>query len=117
MYKLHTHLLDVLRGAGTNACYAEQVSRIRKLPDDYQPRTEEMCINTEWGSFDADCLPLMIEDRCLRVDICRCRRWTHVRVRRRRLNVAVCVSETLDAESVNPGEAIFEKLVSGLYFG
>ncbi len=60
--KTHTHLL-VLRGAGTNACYAEQVSRIRKLPDNYQPRTEEMCINTEWGSFDADCLPLMIEDR------------------------------------------------------
>jgi len=80
----------VLRGAGTNACYAEQVSRIRKLPDDYQPRTEEMCINTEWGSFDADCLPLMIEDRCLqwilplRVETCACSP---------RLNVVVCVTE------------------------
>jgi hexokinase len=49
--------------AGTNACYAEEVSKIHKLPADYQPRTEEMCINTEWGAFNANCLPIMQEDR------------------------------------------------------
>ena len=49
--------------AGTNACYAEQVSKIHRLSADYKPRTDEMCINSEWGAFNADCLPLMQEDR------------------------------------------------------
>ncbi|XP_006658518.3 hexokinase-1-like [Oryza brachyantha] len=46
-----------------------------------------MVINTEWGSFAAPCLPLTEFD------------------------------EALDAESLNPGEQTFEKLISGMYLG
>ena len=112
--------------AGTNACYAEQVSRIQKLPANYQPRTEEMCINTEWGAFNADCLPLMEEDRCSpstgpwsSADVCPIRDvWDTLRCfPSSRLSAALGHCRDLDAESVNPEQAIFEKLVSGLYLG
>lgn len=51
-------------GAGSNACYVERVSRVKTLPEGFTPRTEDMCINTEWANFNADCLPRMAEDRC-----------------------------------------------------
>ena len=49
---------------GTNACYVEKVANIKTMPPDYKPNTDLMCINTEWGQFDSDCLPRLDEDWC-----------------------------------------------------
>ncbi|KAJ4836461.1 hexokinase A [Turnera subulata] len=51
------------------------------------PRSGEMVINMEWGNFRSSHLPLTEFD------------------------------QDLDAESLNPGEQIFEKSISGMYLG
>ncbi|KHN27811.1 Hexokinase-1 [Glycine soja] len=51
------------------------------------PKSGEMVINMEWGNFCSSHLPLTEYD------------------------------QALDAESLNPGEQIFEKIVSGMYLG
>ncbi|TVU35269.1 hypothetical protein EJB05_17151, partial [Eragrostis curvula] len=51
------------------------------------PKSGGMVINMEWGNFRSSHLPLTEFDR------------------------------TLDAESLNPGEQIYEKLISGMYMG
>ncbi|KAG8376066.1 hypothetical protein BUALT_Bualt09G0024900 [Buddleja alternifolia] len=51
------------------------------------PKSGEMVINMEWGNFRSSHLPLTEYD------------------------------QSLDAESLNPGEQIFEKLMSGMYLG
>lgn len=80
-------MMGVIMGTGTNACYVEKRSNIHhaKLPSD--AHGDSMIINTEWGGFHGESLPLLDEDI------------------------------ELDFASVNPGEAIFEKLVSGMYMG
>ncbi|CAL9092273.1 unnamed protein product [Musa acuminata var. zebrina] len=52
-----------------------------------QPQSGEMVINMEWGNFQSCHLPITEYDR------------------------------ELDWESINPGEQIFEKLISGMYLG
>ncbi|XP_062156306.1 hexokinase-1-like [Alnus glutinosa] len=51
------------------------------------PKSGEMVINMEWGNFRSSHLPLTEYDHAL------------------------------DAESLNPGEQIFEKIISGMYLG
>uniref|UniRef100_A0A2N9IHT2 Phosphotransferase n=1 Tax=Fagus sylvatica TaxID=28930 RepID=A0A2N9IHT2_FAGSY len=51
------------------------------------PKSGEMVINMEWGNFRSSHLPLTEYD------------------------------QALDAESLNPGEQIFEKTISGMYLG
>ncbi|XP_027341892.1 hexokinase-1-like [Abrus precatorius] len=51
------------------------------------PKSGEMVINMEWGNFRSSHLPLTEYD------------------------------QALDADSLNPGEQIFEKLISGMYLG
>ncbi|KAJ8644891.1 hypothetical protein MRB53_006639 [Persea americana] len=51
------------------------------------PKSEEMVINMEWGNFQSSHLPLTVYDHLL------------------------------DIESLNPGEQIFEKMLSGMYLG
>ncbi|KAL3532538.1 hypothetical protein ACH5RR_006059 [Cinchona calisaya] len=51
------------------------------------PKSGEMVINMEWGNFRSSHLPLTEYD------------------------------QSLDADSLNPGEQIFEKLISGMYLG
>ncbi|KAF8377702.1 hypothetical protein HHK36_031086 [Tetracentron sinense] len=51
------------------------------------PKSGEMVINMEWGNFSSSHLPITEFDTCL------------------------------DAESSNPGDRIFEKLISGMYLG
>lgn len=46
-------VVGVILGTGTNACYREKLSNIKKLtppPADY--KSDKMLINMEWGSFD-----------------------------------------------------------------
>ncbi|XP_058115394.1 hexokinase-1-like isoform X1 [Magnolia sinica] len=51
------------------------------------PKSGEMVINMEWGNFRSSHLPITEYD------------------------------QALDAESLNPGEQIFEKIISGMYLG
>ncbi|KAL9324720.1 hypothetical protein ACSQ67_009577 [Phaseolus vulgaris] len=51
------------------------------------PKSGEMVINMEWGNFHSSHLPLTQYDK------------------------------DLDSESLNPGEQIFEKIISGMYLG
>ncbi|KAI5662746.1 hypothetical protein M9H77_22069 [Catharanthus roseus] len=51
------------------------------------PKSGEMVINMEWGNFRSSHIPLTEYD------------------------------QSLDAESLNPGEQIFEKIISGMYLG
>lgn len=80
-------MIGLILGTGTNACYVEQVDRIKTMPEDYKSDSPLMCINLEWGNFTADCLPQLPEDIAL------------------------------DAASENPGDMTFEKLVSGMNLG
>lgn len=83
-------ILGAIFGTGTNGAYMEKTSKINKpIPGDYDKSTGEMVVNTEWGSFD------------------------------NQLNVLpnTAWDKALDATSVNPGNQMFEKRVSGMFLG
>ncbi|XP_047945131.1 hexokinase-2 [Salvia hispanica] len=68
---------------------AAYVERAHAIPkwQGLLPKSGEMVINMEWGNFRSSHLPLTVYDYAL------------------------------DAESLNPGDQIFEKLISGMYLG
>ncbi|OAY27223.1 hexokinase-1 [Manihot esculenta] len=68
---------------------AAYVERAQAIPkwNGLLPKSGEMVINMEWGNFRSSHLPLTEFD------------------------------QALDVESLNPGEQIFEKLISGMYLG
>lgn len=68
---------------------AAYVERAQAIPKWHGllPKSGNMVINMEWGNFRSSHLPLTEYD------------------------------QALDAESLNPGEQIFEKLISGMYLG
>ncbi|KAL8102483.1 hexokinase-2-like [Apium graveolens] len=68
---------------------AAYVERAQAIPKWHGllPKSGEMVINMEWGNFRASHLPLTEYDHAL------------------------------DVESLNPGEQIFEKIISGMYLG
>ncbi|XP_072998800.1 hexokinase-2-like [Typha latifolia] len=68
---------------------AAYVERAHSIPkwQGLLPKSGDMVINMEWGNFTSSHLPITEYDR------------------------------ELDAESLNPGEQIFEKLISGMYLG
>ncbi|KAK3028888.1 hypothetical protein RJ639_039897 [Escallonia herrerae] len=68
---------------------AAYVERAQAIPKLHglPPKSGEMVINMEWGNFRSSHLPLTEYDHAL------------------------------DAESLNPGEQIFEKITSGMYLG
>ncbi|KAM5346582.1 hypothetical protein ACJ41O_009587 [Fusarium nematophilum] len=83
-------VLGAIFGTGTNGAYMEKLDNIKKpITGDYDKTTGQMVVNTEWGSFD------------------------------NQLNVlpSTAWDKALDAESVNPGDQMFEKRVSGMFLG
>ncbi|KAK1416868.1 hypothetical protein QVD17_25985 [Tagetes erecta] len=68
---------------------AAYVERAESIPKCHgpPPKSGEMVINMEWGNFMSKHLPLTSYD------------------------------SSLDAESLNPGEQIYEKMISGMYLG
>ncbi|KAL8226183.1 hypothetical protein R6Q57_018740 [Mikania cordata] len=68
---------------------AAYVERAQAIPKWHgpHPKSGEMVINMEWGNFKSSHLPLTEYDN------------------------------TLDVESLNPGEQIFEKMIAGMYLG
>jgi hexokinase len=85
--------VGVILGTGSNAAYIEKISNIKKWKK--EERVErggndgKMVINIEWGAFDN-------EKKCLPVT-----KYDHI----------------VDLKTNNPGEQIFEKMLSGLYLG
>ncbi|KAG6658367.1 hexokinase-1-like isoform X2 [Carya illinoinensis] len=81
---------DVIAGVilGTGT-NAAYVERAHAIPKwhDLLPKSGEMVINMEWGNFRSSHLPLTEYD------------------------------QALDDDSLNPGEQIFEKIISGMYLG
>ncbi|PIO74564.1 Hexokinase [Teladorsagia circumcincta] len=91
-FKENSCQVGVIVGTGTNACYMEKLSRIGKLqgelPEDNLP--DEMIINTEWGAFGDDgAMDSVITE----------------------------FDRQVDANSINPGKQLFEKMISGMYMG
>lgn len=82
--------IGAIFGTGTNGVYLEKLSKITKAMDGlYNKSTGEMFISIEWGSFD-----------------------NHLSV----LPVTPYDTE-LNEASVNPGNQMFEKRVSGMFLG
>jgi len=81
-------LVGVILGTGTNAAYVEKIENVKKWKGP-KPASGEMIINCEWGAYDEEkaMLPLTQYDN------------------------------KLDAESSNPGQHIYEKMISGMYLG
>jgi len=81
-------LVGVILGTGTNAAYVEKIENVKKWKGPI-PASGEMIINCEWGAYDEEkaMLPLTQYDN------------------------------KLDAESQNPGQHIYEKMISGMYLG
>ncbi|KAM7520344.1 hypothetical protein LguiB_019306 [Lonicera macranthoides] len=73
-------------GMSTNAAYVESAQSVPKWNVE-SPKSGEMVIDTQWGSFKSSHLPITEFDTCL------------------------------DIESSNPENRIFEKLISGMYLG
>ncbi|RBR05891.1 uncharacterized protein FIESC28_11255 [Fusarium coffeatum] len=83
-------VLGAIFGTGTNGAYMEKLDNIKKpITGEFDQSTGEMVVNTEWGSFD------------------------------NQLNVLPTTpwDKALDAGSVNPGDQMFEKRVSGMFLG
>lgn len=92
-YQENSCQIGIIVGTGTNACYMEDMTKIGKLDDyldEHGEKPKEMCINTEWGAFGDD--GTMSWARTAWDDI-------------------------VDAESINPGKQLFEKMISGMYMG
>ncbi|KAG5412543.1 hypothetical protein IGI04_000110 [Brassica rapa subsp. trilocularis] len=77
----------VTLGMGTNAAYIEQAQEVLRWKSTIPNEPQEIVISTEWGDFRSCHLPLTEFDA------------------------------GLDAESLNPGSHVFEKMVSGGYLG
>uniref|UniRef100_A0A7S0H5D3 Phosphotransferase n=1 Tax=Hanusia phi TaxID=3032 RepID=A0A7S0H5D3_9CRYP len=104
-YKNPKVAAGLILGTGTNLCFKQSVSKASKLYEapasssrpsvvtwfqaPYAGKHEEQIINTEWGGFDSTMrvLPLLAYD------------------------------VMLDAKSVNPGEHLYEKMISGMFLG
>jgi len=83
-------MVGVILGTGTNAAYREKVENILSLPEEIRAKGGEMVIDTEWGNFGSGRLkPLPVNE----------------------------YDTLIDKDSRNPGEQIFEKMISGMYLG
>lgn len=88
--------IGIIVGTGSNACYMEQLDKVElfekpnggNLVPDSEP--QQIIVNTEWGAFgDNGCMDFIRT------------KWDH----------------ELDEFSINRGNQIFEKMISGMYMG
>ena len=82
--------IGLILGTGTNACYLEDIKNIENLDPNMFPGQDHMVVNTEWGAFGDNG----------ELDFVRTK-W----------------DKAVDEMSVNPGKQIFEKMISGKFFG
>ncbi|XP_031491499.1 hexokinase-1-like [Nymphaea colorata] len=88
-YQEENVIAAIILGTGTNAAYVERMENAQSIPKwrGPLPKSGQMVINMEWGNFQSPSLPYTEYDKAL------------------------------DAESLNPGEQIYEKMISGMYLG
>ncbi|TRY63078.1 hypothetical protein TCAL_11505 [Tigriopus californicus] len=79
--------VGLIVGTGCNACYVENCRNIKAIPGELEG---DMIVNTEWGAFGEKG----------EMDFIRTK-WDRV----------------VDQASINPGQQIFEKMISGMYLG
>lgn len=90
-WKHHNCKIGVILGTGSNACYVER-ARNAELFTKSKPITddEQVIINTEWGAFgDLGSLEF----------------------------IRTSYDREVDCNSLNPGNQLFEKMLSGMYLG
>lgn len=51
-------MIGVILGTGTNACYLEKRANVQHAQLPAHARSDSMLINTEWGSYYSDLLPV-----------------------------------------------------------
>ncbi|KAJ3053923.1 glucokinase [Rhizophlyctis rosea] len=78
----------IILGTGSNAAYVERISEIKKW-DGPKSASNEMVINMEWGNWGSDKIALPLTAYDLKVD----------------------------RASPNPGQQLYEKMISGMYLG
>jgi len=88
-YKDQNTSIGLILGTGTNACYMETLDRVGTWDGDYKD-PKQVIINMEWGAFGNN------------------NRLNHIRTK---------YDEEVDLSSVNQGQQIFEKMISGMYMG
>lgn len=81
--------IGLILGTGTNACYMEHLENVEKWTGEMdEPR--QVIINTEWGAFgDNGSLDWVRSE----------------------------YDKKVDENSLNPGQQLFEKMISGMYLG
>ncbi|XP_064631401.1 hexokinase-2-like isoform X8 [Lineus longissimus] len=82
--------IGLILGTGTNACYMETLSRVERWDESLDEQPQQVIINTEWGAFgDSGCLDFIRTE----------------------------YDADVDKHSHNPGQQLFEKMISGMYMG
>lgn len=89
----HTTIMGIIIGTGTNCAYVENLDAITKLGEEkisnLRKNSPMMIINTEWGSFDNQCVSIGSTD----------------------------YDEQVDKKTPNKGMQLFEKRISGMFLG
>lgn len=81
--------VGIIIGTGTNACYLERLGNVELWDGDFN-EPQQVIINTEWGNFGKNgCLDFILTE----------------------------YDKEIDEKSLNPGEQVFEKMISGMYMG
>ncbi|CRL03949.1 CLUMA_CG017070, isoform A [Clunio marinus] len=89
-WKHHDCKIGVILGTGSNACYLERTTNAELFEKQNKFDDEKVVINTEWGAFgDFGSLDF----------------------------ITTCYDKEVDHHSLNPGNQIFEKMLSGMYLG
>lgn len=82
--------IGVILGTGSNACYVERVQNVELFNRASKDDDERVVINTEWGAFgDFGSLEF----------------------------IRTSYDREVDHHSINPGNQLFEKMLSGMYLG
>eukprot|EP00095_Tigriopus_kingsejongensis_P010460 maker-scaffold333_size203007-snap-gene-0.10 protein:Tk10460 transcript:maker-scaffold333_size203007-snap-gene-0.10-mRNA-1 annotation:"hexokinase" len=89
-YKRPECAIGIILGTGTNASYVEEMSQVEHYEGPRPSGCPNVVINTEWGAFG----------NTGSLDIIRTR-----------------YDHEMDANSLNPGKQVYEKLLSGMYLG
>ena len=101
----------LILGTGTNACYLEEVKDIHTIDQEAYKSQKHMVINTEWGAFGENGKYIIIVLHYEHCSHILCTVSGELDFVRTKWDMAV------DEFSVNPGNHIFEKMISGMYMG
>lgn len=89
-------MIGLILGTGSNACYIEDYENIIKLHENKEQHLSHMVMNTEFGAFNPDARQPSSKKRIL---------------------PRTKYDEIVDKSSLNHGNQVYEKMVSGYYLG